>query len=98
MKLRWWRLSVLLERDGDPWTWTFHVRAFTEAGARRLVAERLRGEAHTVYALEPSEPLVKVAPQEEVVADYGPYRRSWDDPMLAELRPTPEGGPDARRP
>jgi len=96
MKLRWWRLSVLLERDGDPWTWTFHVRAFTEVSARRLVADRLQGEAHTVYALEPSEPLVKVAPKEEIVADYGPYRRSSEDPMLAGL--TPEAGPGGTRP
>jgi hypothetical protein len=86
MKLRWWRLSVLLERDGAPWTWTFHVRAFTEANARRLVAERLSGEAHTVYACEPSEPLAKVAPPEEIIADYGPYRRSWEDPAMAPFR------------
>jgi hypothetical protein len=85
--LRWWRLSVLLERQGEPWTWTFHVRALTEAGARRLVAARLGGEAHRVYACEPSEPLAKVAPKEEIVADYGPYRRSWSDPMMRECRP-----------
>jgi hypothetical protein len=85
-KLRWFRLAVLLERAGEPWTWTFHERAFTEENARRLVAERLRGKAHTVYACEPSQALAKAAPKEEVVADYGPYRRSWDDPMLAGLR------------
>ncbi len=85
-KLRWFRLSLYVERDGDPWTWTFHVRAKTEASARRLVAERLAGEAHTVYACEPSEPLSKVEPREEVVAAHGPYRRSWKDPMMARFR------------
>jgi hypothetical protein len=86
MKLRWFRLSLYVEREGDPWTWTFHVRAMTEASARRLVADRLSGEAHTVYACEPSEPLSKVEPKEEIVADYGPYRRSWEDPMLKPFR------------
>ena len=38
MKVRWWRMGVVFERDGDPWTWTLHVRAFHENGARRLVA------------------------------------------------------------
>jgi len=85
-RLRWFRLSVLLEREGDPWTWTFHVRAMSEANAKGLVAERLSGEAHTVYACEPSEPLTKADPKEEIVADYGPYRRSWEDPMMAPFR------------
>lgn len=85
-KLRWFRLSLYVERDGDPWTWTFHVRAFNEANARRLVAERLLGEAHVIYACEPSEPLPRATPKEEIVADYGPYRRSWNDPMMAQVR------------
>ncbi len=85
-KLRWFRLSLYVERDGDPWTWTFHVRAFTEANARRLVAERLTGETPVIYACEPSEPLSRAPPKEEIVADYGPYRRSWNDPMMAPLR------------
>jgi len=86
-RLRWFRLSLYVERDGDPWTWAFHVRALTEANARRLVAERLEGEAHVVYACEPSEPLARAAQKEEIVADYGPYRRSWKDPMMAQVRP-----------
>ncbi|HEX5137304.1 MAG TPA: hypothetical protein VFY93_10045 [Planctomycetota bacterium] len=86
-KLRWFRLSLFVERDGDPWTWTFHVRAFSEANARKLVAERLKGEAHVIYACEPSEPLSRAPPKEEIVADYGPYRRSWRDPMMAQVRP-----------
>jgi hypothetical protein len=85
-KLRWFRLSLYVEREGDPWTWTFHVRAFGEESARKLVAERLKGEAHTVYACEPSEPLSRAKPKEEIVADHGPYRRSWKDPMMAPFR------------
>ena len=86
MKLRWFRLSLYVERDGDPWTWTFHVRAFAEESARRLVAERLEREAHTVYQVEPSEPLSRATPKEEIVASHGPYRRSWSDPMMAQVR------------
>lgn len=85
-KLRWYRLSLYVERDGDPWTWAFHVRAFSEANARKLVAERLEGEAHVIYACEPSEPLSRAPPKEEIVADYGPYHRSWKDPMMAPFR------------
>jgi hypothetical protein len=85
-RLRWFRLSLYLERDGDPWTWTFHVRALTEANARRLVAERLGGKAHVVFACEPSEPLTRAEQKEEIVADYGPYHRSWEDPAMAPLR------------
>ncbi|MHC4547429.1 MAG: hypothetical protein ACYTEZ_01520 [Planctomycetota bacterium] len=86
MKVRWWRVGVVFERDGDPWTWTLHVRALTEASARRLVAERVGEAPHAVYACQPSEPLLRVAATEEVVADYGPYRRSWQDPTIAHLR------------
>lgn len=82
MTLRWWRLCVLLVRAGEPWTWTFHVRAFTEATARRLVAERA-GEPHAVLACHASDPLPKAPPVEEVVADYGPWRRSFEDPMMS---------------
>jgi len=85
MKPRWWRVAVVLQRDGDPWTWTFHVRAFTEARARALVADRV-GAPHEVYACVASDPLSRVAPVEEVVADYGPYHRSWDDPATAPLQ------------
>jgi hypothetical protein len=86
-QLRWWRVAVLLERSGEPWTWTFHVRAFTDGRARRLVADRLQGEAHAVFVCHPSDPLNGVEPREAIAADYGPYRRSWADPTLAELLP-----------
>ncbi len=85
MKVRWWRMGVVFEREGDPWTWTLHVRAFTEASARRLVAERIDGP-HEVYACVGSEPLMRVANREEIVADYGPYRRSWRDPAMIGFR------------
>ena len=85
MKIRWWRAGVLLEQDGDPWTWTLHVRARTESSARRVVAARV-GRPHAVYALQPSDPLLRVTDVEEVVADYGPYRRSWKDGTLAGMR------------
>lgn len=103
MKPRWWRVAVLLEAEDGPSTWTFHVRAFTEERARMLVAERL-GRPHAVYACVASEPLGGVAPCEEVVADYGPWRRDWADPALAPLRalragpPTREAGRAGRRP
>lgn len=84
MKVRWWRMGVVFERDGDPWTWTLHVRAFREEGARRLVAGKVAAP-HAVYACEPSDPLLRVADKEEVVADYGPYRRSWEDRTIAHL-------------
>jgi hypothetical protein len=77
-------MGVVFERDGDPWTWTLHVRARTEGGARRLVAETV-GAPHAVYACQPSDPLLRVADKEEVVATYGPYRRSWEDRTIAHL-------------
>lgn len=92
MTLRWWRVAVLLVRDGEPWTWTLHVRAFTEKNALRLAAERV-AEPHTVLACHPSDPLPKAAPREEVVADYGPYRRSFEDPVLAAYSGMKSGDP-----
>jgi hypothetical protein len=84
-RLRWWRIGVLLERAGDPWTWTFHVRALSERKARALVAARV-DSVHDLFICHPSEPLnIQGRSDEEIVADYGPYRRSKDDPMLAEL-------------
>jgi len=103
MKVRWWRVGVLFEKDDGPWTWTFHVRAFTEASARRLVAEKIDG-AHEVYACVGSEPLMRVANREEIVADFGPYRRSWSDPalgvvshQLSVIRKSRGEGPDGPR-
>ena len=86
MNVRWWRVAVVFEKEGAPCTWTLHVRAFTEESARRLVEQRVGERPFFVYACQPSEPLTKVANREEIVADYGPYERSWDDPMLAGLR------------
>jgi len=83
--IRWWRIGVVIERDGEPWTWTFHVRAHTENKARALVAERLAGERHAIHACHPSDPLIRVPPKETIAADYGPYRRSWSDPAVAAL-------------
>lgn len=82
---RWWRVGVVFLREGDPWTWTFHVRAFTERAARALVAERV-GSRHAIYVCHPSDPLPRVAKVEEIAADYGPYRRSWEDPTITHLR------------
>ena len=84
MTPRWWRIGVVYEEDGDPWTWTFHVRAVTERTARRLVAERVSRE-HDVFLCHPSDPLLNVSPKEHIAANYGPYRRSWNDPMLKDL-------------
>ena len=91
MKLRWYRLAMVVEREGRPWTWTFHVRALTEAKARTLVEARAAGVRHAIYACVPSDPLTKVAPTEEIVADYGPYERSWEDPALEPLKPLLQG-------
>ena len=85
MNVRWWRVGVCYEEDGDPWTWTLHVRAFTEKRARELVAARVARARLHVYACAPSEPLLRVEQKEEIVAEYGPYRRSWLDPALADL-------------
>jgi hypothetical protein len=85
VRLRWWRIGVLLRRDDEPLTWTFHVRALTEKTARALVAAHVDA-VHDVFICHPSEPLnIQGKTDEEIVANYGPYRRSKDDPMLAEL-------------
>ena len=84
-QLRWWRIGALLERDGGPWTWTFHVRALSERRARALVAERV-GVEHRVYVCHPSDPLPKAPVKDEIAAEAGPFRRSWADPMMAALK------------
>ena len=82
---RWWRMGVLIERDGDPWTWTFHVRALSERRARGLVAQRVGGE-HQVYACHPSDPLPKARQIDEIAAEAGPFHRSWKDPLMIRIR------------
>jgi hypothetical protein len=82
---RWWRIAIVYEDAGEPWTWTFHVRAFTETSARALVGERVDHD-FVVYGCHPSEPLPTAPRDEEIAADYGPWRRSWDDPTVAPLR------------
>jgi len=89
-RIRWYRIGLLFERDGEPFTATYHVRALSGERARALVAERVGGP-HRVHACESSAPLRQVAEVEEIVAHYGPYRRSWNDPMVASLR---AGGTD----
>ncbi|MGQ0614596.1 MAG: hypothetical protein ACT4PV_12745 [Planctomycetaceae bacterium] len=91
MNPRWWRLGVVVERDGAPWTMTMHARALSEAGARRLVAARLGGERHAVFVCHESEPLPKLPREEDLAALFGPYRRSWEDPGVAPLRRLLEG-------
>ncbi len=85
MKVRWWRVGVIFEREGRPYTQTLHVRAFDEVSALRLVAQRI-GVRHHVYIAQPSEPLLRVKEVEEIVATYGPYERSWDDPDVGAWR------------
>ncbi len=84
---RWWRIGVVFERGGAPWTHTFHVRALSERSARRLVADRV-GRPHGVHVCHSSEPQLNVLLTEEIAADYGPYERSWDDPMIVHLKET----------
>ncbi|MGH7163549.1 MAG: hypothetical protein ACREID_08690 [Planctomycetota bacterium] len=86
MSPRWWRIGAIAEREGRPWTWTFHVRAPTEERARRLVALRFGDERFAIHICHRSEPLHKASRKEEVAAVYGPYPRSWDDPPVARLR------------
>jgi hypothetical protein len=88
---RWWRIGVVFERDGDPWTQTFHVRALSERAARRLVAEAV-GAPHGVHVCHPSDPLLQVSRKEEIAATYGPFRRSWADKTIAHLRERVQGG------
>ena len=85
MTVRWWRLGILYEENGAPWTWTFHVRARTEKKARELVNERV-GRPHGVYACVASDPLLRVEQVEEIVAEAGPFRRAWGDPTVGPLR------------
>ena len=85
MTVRWWRLGILYEEEGAPWTWTFHVRARTENKARALVTARV-GRPHGVYACVASDPLLRVEQVEEIVAEAGPFRRSWNDSTVAGLR------------
>ena len=91
MSLRWWRIALVLERRGAPWTWTFHVRAATEGRARQLVAERLPGEHYAIFTLRPSDPLPLPPDREGIAADYGPWPRDWADPSVAHLRPLLHG-------
>lgn len=85
MNPRWWRIAIVYEDAGEPWTWTFHVRAFTEKSARALVVERVERQ-FVVYGCHPSEPLPTAPRHEEIAANYGPWKRSWDDPTIAPLR------------
>ena len=82
---RWWRVVALFERDGDPWTWTFHVRALSERRAHKLVAERI-DRPHDIITSHPSDPLPKAPREDEIAAEAGPWRRSWDDPVMKGLR------------
>ena len=86
MNPRWWRIAIVYEEDGDPWTWTFHVRAFTEKTARALVEARVDRE-FAVFGCHPSDPLLTAPREEAIAADYGPWRRAWDDPAMVPLRP-----------
>jgi len=88
---RWWRIAILYEEEGDPYTWTFHVRAFTEKRARELVAEQV-GREFAVYVCHPSDPLPTAPRAEEIAAQYGPWKRSWNDPLIAPLLDLGRGG------
>ncbi|MHC4953358.1 MAG: hypothetical protein ACYTGZ_05665 [Planctomycetota bacterium] len=82
MNIRWWRVAIIYEESGDPWTWTFHVRAFTEKRAIELAGKRAARTDFTVYTCHPSDPLPSAVQEEAVVAAYGPYHRSWADRTL----------------
>ena len=88
MNVRWWRVALIYEENGAPHTHTFHARALTEKRARALVAERMQRDDFFVYGCHPSDPLPTAPPDEVIVADWGPYERSWDDPAVAALRST----------
>ncbi len=79
---RWWRIGLIVEREGDPWTWTFHVRAPTEKQALALVAGHLGREPYRIYECHKSEPLLKAPRTPEIAAHFGPFRRSRSDPLL----------------
>ncbi len=76
---RWWRIVLIVEREGDPWTWTFHVRAPTEKQALALVARHLGAEPYTIHECHTSEPLLKADRTPGIAAHFGPFRRSWED-------------------
>ena len=86
MSPRWWRIVLVYEDDGDPWTWTFHVRAMLEKNARALVAAKVNRKRFSIFDCVPSEPLPTAPREDLVVANYGPWRRSWEDPTIAPLR------------
>jgi len=86
MNVRWWRIAIVYEDDGAPHTWTFHVRALTEKRALGLVTDRVERDDFGVIGCHPSEPLPTAKQTDEIVADWGPYRRSWDDPTISHLR------------
>ncbi|MEM8883615.1 MAG: hypothetical protein AAGD14_06095 [Planctomycetota bacterium] len=83
MNPRWYRVAIFYEEDGHPFTWTFHVRAFTEKAAVGLVEEHV-GRDCTVFGCFPSDPLPTAPRHEEIAAHYGPWKRSWDEPGLRE--------------
>jgi len=86
MNVRWWRVAIVYEEDGAPNTWTFHVRALTEKRAHALVGKRLARDDFAVYVSHQSDPLPTAIQTDEIVADWGPYKRSWSDPTIAHLR------------
>jgi hypothetical protein len=83
---RWWRIVLVYEEHGDPWTWTFHVRAMSEKNARALVAKECGRKQFAVIVCSPSEPLPTAPREDLIVANYGPWRRSWGDSAIAPLR------------
>ena len=86
MNVRWWRIAIVYEENGAPHTWTFHVRALTDKRAQALVRDRVGRDDFAVFGSHPSEPLPTAKQTDEIVADWGPYRRSWKDPTVAPLR------------
>jgi hypothetical protein len=86
VSVRWWRVAIVFEDDGAPHTWTFHVRALTEKRAEALVRDRVGRDESAVDGCFPSEPLPTAIQTDEIVADWGPYRRSWNDPTIAHLK------------
>ena len=86
MSPRWWRIVLVYEDAGDPWTWTFHVRAMSEKIARALVAKQSGLKEFAIFVCSPSEPLPTAPRENIIVANYGPWRRSWSDPTITPLR------------
>jgi hypothetical protein len=62
------------------------VRALTEKRAQALVRDRVGRDDFAVFGCFPSEQLPTAKQTDEIVADWGPYRRSWKDPTIRELR------------